>query len=203
MVEKTFDDYQYPIEGKEDDICGKPQEELEAISATASAEQAEKLFGCRYEHLHFDKGMNLMDGATALKYARSRHSAQDGNDFGRSERQKRVIIALKDKLLDVNFIPQLPGFVADMIGKVETNLNLNTALEMLNKKEEYSSYEIHSAALTDKNVLISGRSSGGQYVLQPRTGEGNWSEIHTFIQEALTSTNSAQLATSSAKQKQQ
>lgn len=200
LVEKTFDDYQYPIEGKEDDTCGKPQEELDAINATASAEQAEKLFGCRYEHLHFDKGMTLMDGETALKYARSRHSAQDGNDFGRSERQKRVIIALKEKLIDVNFIPQLPGFVADMIGKVETNFNLNTALEMLAKREEYSSFEIHSAALTDKNVLISGRSSAGAYVLQPRAGEGNWSEIQSFIQNSLTSTQSAELtATASAK----
>ena len=107
----------------------------------------------------------------------------------------------KEKLIDVNFIPQLPGFVADMIGKVETNLNLNTALEMLAKREEYSSYEIHSAALTDKNVLISGRSSSGQYVLQPRAGEGNWSQIQTYIQEALISTQSAQLATTSAKLK--
>jgi LCP family protein required for cell wall assembly len=193
-VERTFDDYQYPIEGEENNTCGKSPEELLGIEATASAEQAEKLFGCRYEHLHFDKGTQQMDGETALKFARSRHSAQDGNDFGRSERQKRVIIALKDKLLTVQFLPKLPTFVADLIGKVETNLGLNDALEFLGKKDEYSSFEIRSLAVTDKNVLHSARSSTGQYVLQPRAGEGNWNEIAQYIQDGLYATASSQLA---------
>lgn len=193
QVERTFDDYQYPIEGEEENTCGKSPEELMAIEATASAEQAEKLFGCRYEHLHFDRGLNHMDGKTALKFARSRHSAQDGNDFGRSERQKLVIIALKDKMLSVQFLPKLPAFIADMIGKVETNLGLNDALEMLGKQEEYRTFSIRSLALTDKNVLHSGRSSGGQYVLQPRAGEGNWTEIQSFIQAGLTATDAATL----------
>ncbi len=190
-VEKTFDDYLYPISGKEDDTCEYSEETLEAINATASAEQAEKLFGCRYEHLHFDKGTQHMDGSTALKFARSRHSAQDGNDFGRSERQKRVLIALKDKLLTLQFLPKLPQFAADLIGKVETNLSLTDALDLLQKRDEYSTFAIKSLAITDKNVLRSGRSRNGQYVLLPHAGEGEWEELQDFIAQNLTATESA------------
>ncbi len=186
-VEKTFDDYQYPIEGKEDDTCGKSPEELAAISATSSAEQAEKLFGCRYEHLHFDKGLNHMDGATALKYARSRHSAQDGNDFGRSQRQKLAILALKDKMLQVSFLPKLPAFALDMMGKLSTDITLGDFNAMFEKRDEMNQYKIVNIALTDKNVLVSGRSSTGAYVLLPREGEEQWGAVREYIQAELAS----------------
>ena len=41
-----------------------------------------------------------MDGKTALKFVRSRHSAGDeGTDFARSARQQQVIEALGNKIL--------------------------------------------------------------------------------------------------------
>jgi|GEM_PF-1037365 hypothetical protein len=40
-----------------------------------------------------------MDGALALKYARSRHAAGHASDFDRSLRQQLVIDALKNKLV--------------------------------------------------------------------------------------------------------
>lgn len=195
-VEKTFDDYQYPIEGKEEDTCGKSPEEMAAISATSSAEQAEKLFACRYEHLHFDKGMNHLDGQTALKFARSRHSAQDGNDFGRSQRQKLVILALKDEMLTLGFLPKLPGFALDMMGKLSTDINITDFNEMFEKRDELNSYKIVNISVTDKNVLISGRSSTGAYVLLPRDGEEQWDGVRSFIQAELASA-SATLASPS------
>jgi anionic cell wall polymer biosynthesis LytR-Cps2A-Psr (LCP) family protein len=197
-VERTFDDYQYPIEGKEEDTCGKSQEELTAINATVSAEQAEKLFGCRYEHLHFDRGTQHMDGTTALKFARSRHSAQDGNDFGRSERQKLVILALKDKMLQVSFLPKLPAFALDMMGKLSTDFTLGDFNELFGKKDEYNGYAIVNISLTDKNVLHSGRSSTGAYVLLPRAGEEQWGDIQSFIQAELASASARQVEASQA-----
>lgn len=187
VVEKTFDDYQYPIEGEEENTCGKSPEELLAIEATASAEVAEKLFPCRYEHLHFDRGLQHMDGETALKFARSRHSAQDGNDFGRSQRQKLVILALKDKMLDIRFLPKLPGFVGEMLGKLSTDVTLGDFTDLLAKKDEYNGYKIVNISLTDKNVLVSGRSSTGAYVLLPREGEEQFSGIQQFIEAELAS----------------
>src|SRR5690606_38935153 len=52
------------------------------------------------ETLTFTKGPQTMDGATALKYARSRKAAGvEGGDYSRARRQQRVISALRDKLM--------------------------------------------------------------------------------------------------------
>src|SRR3990167_5241486 len=75
-VPQTFDDFQYPIPGKE------------------TAPPAD-----RYEHLHFDAGPQHLYGTTALKYVRSRNAPDaQGTDFARSQRQQQVISAFKDKL---------------------------------------------------------------------------------------------------------
>ena len=44
------------------------------------------------------KGLQTLDGATALKYARTRHDSN--GDFGRARRQQQVILAIKDKVQD-------------------------------------------------------------------------------------------------------
>jgi len=82
-VPRTFDDYFYPIKGEEDNTCGFSAEELAEIHRKYSGFKLEQQFTCRYEHLHFDKGITHMDGATALKFVRSRHSETDGTDFAR------------------------------------------------------------------------------------------------------------------------
>ncbi|MFA6361501.1 MAG: LCP family protein, partial [Candidatus Shapirobacteria bacterium] len=83
-VEKTFDDLFYPIEANIDDPCGKTDEEMKSLEATMSGDKLEQQYTCRYEALHFDKGIQHMDGIMALKFARSRHSATDGGDFNRA-----------------------------------------------------------------------------------------------------------------------
>jgi anionic cell wall polymer biosynthesis LytR-Cps2A-Psr (LCP) family protein len=100
-VERSFDDYLYPVEGKEDDTCG-----LSSAAATAAASSiideagAAAAFPCRYEHISFTAGLQRMDGATALKYVRSRHAVgEEGTDFDRSRRQENIILAIKNKLL--------------------------------------------------------------------------------------------------------
>ncbi len=92
-VERSFDDYKYPIPGRENDQClGEP--------STKTAE-----FNCRYEHIHFNGGQNLMDGATALKFVRSRNGeGEEGTDFARSARQQKVINSIKQRLLSAEFI---------------------------------------------------------------------------------------------------
>ena len=54
-----------------------------------------------YTTFSIKKGQQTLDGATALKYARSRHST---SDFDRSIRQQLVIKAVKEKLLSLNYI---------------------------------------------------------------------------------------------------
>jgi len=81
-VPKAFTDPEFPIAGKEDDLCdGDPQ------------------FRCRYESVSFISGSQHMDGETALTYIRSRHAEGDeGSDFARGRREQEVLVALQEKL---------------------------------------------------------------------------------------------------------
>lgn len=57
-----------------------------------------------YERLYIPAGLQRMDGATALKYARTRHA---DNDFGRAERQQQVIQAVLDELKNQGVLGQI------------------------------------------------------------------------------------------------
>src|SRR3712207_8224645 len=48
-----------------------------------------------YRTVKFDAGMQHMNGDRAIEFARSRYSAQDGNDFSRSRRQQLLMVAVK------------------------------------------------------------------------------------------------------------
>lgn len=130
-VEKSFTDIEYPIDGKETDLCGVDPtdavkfEELEKI-ATESPEVA---YPCRYETLQFKAGEQHMDGETALKFVRSRHSLQDGGDFGRAKRQQLFLDAIRSKILSVAFIPKIIPLMNDL----EKNLRTDLSLELINK----------------------------------------------------------------------
>lgn len=82
-VPQAFTDPEFPIAGKEDDLCN-----------------GDKNLKCRYQELHFDAGSQHMDGKRALEYVRSRHAeGQEGSDFARGRRQQDVLVALKQKLV--------------------------------------------------------------------------------------------------------
>jgi LCP family protein required for cell wall assembly len=180
-VARTFDDPFYPIEEKTMDNCGKSEDELKAMTATASGEKLDQLFSCRYDPLHFDKGRQHFDGKTALKFARSRHSPTDGGDFNRAARQRLVVEAVKAKVISIGFLPKVIPALKLFTYNLTTDVDLAKMRELLTKMTEYSTFTIESVALTDKNVLSNAKSSDGQYILAPRTGENNWEEIHRFI----------------------
>jgi len=190
-VQKTFDDYFYPIEEKTTDTCEKSEEEIIAITATLSGEKLEQQFSCRYEHLHFDKGLQTMDSATALKFVRSRHSQTDGGDFNRSARQKLVIEAVKKKIISLNFIPKLIPFVNSLADNLTTDIDLTKMQELLSKADEYKNYKIESFAITNDNLLMNSTSSDYQSILIPKLGENNWTNIQKFVSQSTAEATSS------------
>ena len=191
-VQKTFNDPLYPIEENINDSCGKTDQEIAALTATMSASKLEEQFACRYENLHFDKGLQHMDSLTALKFIRSRHSKEDGGDFNRSARQKIVIEALKKKIISLNFIPKLIPFVNSLAGNLTTDINLEQMQQLISKADEYQSYQIESYPITDNNLLIDSTSNDKQFILIPKIGENNWTDIKNFVSQP-TSTSSSNL----------
>ena len=77
------------------------------------------------ERIYIPAGLQVMDGATALKYARSRHSS---DDFGRAKRQQQVLRALlaqvkaRGVLENVGSLNEWAGVLAN---NVRTTLPLN------------------------------------------------------------------------------
>lgn len=182
-VEKTFDDIEYPLEGKEDELCGVEKDAVASYSAqiaTGSA-QISEIFPCRFEKLHFSAGLQTMNGETALKYVRSRHSLQDGTDFGRAKRQRNLIVAVKEKILSIGFIPKIIPFISSLQDDIRTDLTPDDLKELALKANELGEYAIQSIALTDDNYLKDSFTSDGQSVLMSKDGPDNWTSVHNWI----------------------
>lgn len=196
-VENSFDDYEYPIDGKEIDPCGHKEEELKDLATASSQLEA---FPCRYEHIHFDKGMQYMDGTTALKFVRSRHaSGNEGTDFARSKRQEKVIKAFKDKVFSLQMFLNPDKFLDlfDVLSdSIDTNIKQEEIDDFIRLVQKLKTAEIKSIAFDsgdEKNnregLLINPISSANylfEWVLIPRKGVDNYFEIQDYIQCELT-----------------
>ena len=72
------------------------------------------------------KGKQVLDGATALKYARTRNTKF--GDFDRAKRQQQVIIAIQEKTKDLRVAMSLfasgPEVLADLSASVKTDMPL-------------------------------------------------------------------------------
>jgi len=190
-IARTFDDPFYPLETNITDTCGKTDEEMKALEATMSGEKLEQQYTCRYETLHFETGIQHMDGTTALKFARSRHSTTDGGDFNRAARQRLVITAVRDKVINIGFIPKIIPTINTLTKHITTDINFTKMNELVGKLPEISKYKIIPIALTDQNVLINTKANTGQFILSPKMGENNWSEVRQYIENKGVATTSA------------
>jgi LCP family protein required for cell wall assembly len=72
------------------------------------------------ERLDITAGPQLMDGQTALRFARSRH---DTNDYSRAQRQQLVLSALRTRMSEGDFIRGLPGLIDRVGSVVQTNFD--------------------------------------------------------------------------------
>lgn len=166
-VERSFDDYKYPIPGKEN---AEPESD-------------------RYEYLHFDAGLQRMDGARALKFARSRYAQGDeGTDFARSARQNKIVLAFIDKVFSTETFLN-PSNITSMVDNLQDSISSDISKEeiagflklSLNWKD--SGKKLSNGSL--KEYLINPKDKSpydGQWVLVPLT---NWQEIHDYIKELL------------------
>lgn len=184
-VPVTFDDYFYPIKGSENDTCGKSAAEIARLHEQYSDTALHHQFECRYEHIHFDQGHTQMNGEEALKFTRSRASAQHGGDFARSERQQALLLGIKDKLLSTYSIGKIDELFEQFSAMVRTDLDLSTIKSLVSILGEPGDYNIKFVGVSDENVLVSTKSLDGQFILIPKQGEGIWSEVHTFVREQI------------------
>ncbi len=162
-VENSFTDNMYPIYGQEDN----PN------------------YYSRFEKLSFEKGLQKMDGSTALKYARSRHAfGLEGSDFARAKRQQLVLDAVKKKILSggvlINPIT-LTKLVNQFNKNVSTNVEIWEMLRLWDLGKDIEKDKIINFVLNDapNNYLVAGRGEDGAFILMPKTG--NYNDIREMV----------------------
>lgn len=199
-VIRSLDDYEYPVEGKETDLCGHSEEEL-PLFATASSQL--EAFPCRFEHVHFDRGIQHMDGEDSLIYTRSRHAAgSEGTDFARSNRQHQVVVAIKNKLLSLNTLAnpvRLLGIYNILKDNINTDIHTSELDDFIRLAQKMKDAQIRNFIIDtgdekqDRFGLlvnpIYNTDYRGQWVLIPRAGNGDFSEIQEYINCLLSNKN--------------
>lgn len=205
-VDSTFVDPQYPIPGKENDLCGLTIE-LEDVNgamvevvkdASGSATPLYEItdqnnpFICRYETLTFQQGFVHMDGKTALKFVRSRHGTNgEGSDFSRSARQQKVILAFREKVFSTQTFFN-PVTVIDLIrtfdASIDTDINNDEIPLFVKLSQKIDSAKIRTIVLDserEESKLVDGdpNNYGGQFVLEPK--DGTWTDLAEYVQSEV------------------
>lgn len=189
-VENSFIDPGYPIPGQDSDLCGIPDQEQKLTTPTA---RLWEIFPCRYDILSFNKGLTHMDGETALKFSRSRNAEGDeGTDFARSRRQQKVIVALRQKLLDSGILLnplKLIAFYNIVSKNIETDIGLLHADDLIGLVQKLKGAKVRNIVIDSGNqekgtpgLLVNPPvEEYGSWVLVPRRGEENFTEIKEYI----------------------
>ena len=180
-VPNAFEDFAYPIEGMEN----------------AMPESS------RYEYLVFKEGLQTMNGETALKYARSRHSINpiEAGDFARARRQQTVLVAVKNKVISSETLLN-PNKMLSLYDSFKDNVQTDMdAADFLLFFKEYKNIKFDQNSIA--KIVLSNEHTGdlgagtlvapdaqtrqqlynGTYVLVPTSG--TYEEIQAIVREVL------------------
>ena len=140
-----------------------------------------------FETFEIKTGWRYLDGATALKYIRSRQST---SDFDRVTRQQQVLQALKQKALTLNFwdIGTFLNLYQEFSRHVKTDLSLLQMGNFWQQVKNVSGQNVIRQEISPSEFLVSRQMVLGQdtaSVLIPRAGQGNYEEIKKYIQESI------------------
>lgn len=140
-----------------------------------------------YEVFHMEPGIHQLDGATALKYARSRHNS---SDFERAARQQEVIQAIKDKAISLGILTsprKITNFLQVAEKNFETNLDIKELIALAIVGKDISKERMFSAVFNNdwdsKGGFLGSpprAEYGGASVLIPYLGANKFEHIHVF-----------------------
>lgn len=138
----------------------------------------------------FKAGFEHMNGERALIFARSRKgSNNEGSDFARSERQKKVIVGFKEKISQLNLtdVKTINNLLSDFTQNFRTNLEPFEIKRLAELGKKVSGENVYSLSLSPQNNLICdgiiGEYTNRAYVIQPCEGK-SLQDIHEFVAQS-------------------
>jgi LCP family protein required for cell wall assembly len=109
-------------------------------------------------------GIRHLDGEMALAYARHRKTGE--GDFTRAQRQQKLILAIRQKVLDpVNFptlLSQANDFYNEFSAGIRTNMGLEMAIQLAVLANDIPPTSIEQGAIDTSMVLFDNVILGGQ-----------------------------------------
>ena len=130
-----------------------------------------------YEPFVITKGQHHLDGATALKYARSRKTT---SDFDRARRQQQIIYAVKHKALSANILiskDKIEDILDVLKENIETNITVKEILTLGSMAKDLTEDKILHRLIHDDPGLCGGllyapdrASYNNMFVLIPAGG---------------------------------
>jgi LCP family protein required for cell wall assembly len=170
-VDKSFTDTEFPVTGRENDLCGGDPD-----------------YKCRYESISFEKGVRHMNGDTALKYVRSRHATgAEGSDFARNQRQQSVMKAIRGKIITADMIlnpAKIEGLYKTIDKLVERDItNEQGALIARNILLKRNFGQTSGVLPREIFTVPDAWQYNGQYVLVPKSG--TFDEAHKYVDTLL------------------
>jgi LCP family protein required for cell wall assembly len=131
------------------------------------------------ERIYIPSGIQHMDGAGALRYARSRHTS---TDFDRGLRQQRVLLSLREQADPQTLIPHLPELVTALKQAIRTDIPIDQLDELLGLASEVDTKSIRSFVFAPPLYQEEFQTSPRGYIIVPRL-----ETIRAAVRNAFTS----------------
>lgn len=140
----------------------------------------------KYNPVIAQKGIQTFNGQKALLYAKSRETS---TDFARAQRQRQIMVALKDKILSVGTFSnplKISSLLSSFGNNIYTDFSLNDIKRLYEIISKIPSSNINSLDLvTPPHDLLSTGGLNGLSIVQPKAGLYQYDEINNYIRNAL------------------
>lgn len=141
--------------------------------------------------VRFQAGKQHMDGERAIEYARARETisgdtspndVNQGSDFARSQRQRQIIEAFKNRLLTPAGLIHLPQLLSIASKHVDTNYAVPAIAQLSQLALDWKDVKFYQTALTQQNYLEPGTGPAPEntYLLVPSSPDHSWAQIRAF-----------------------
>jgi LCP family protein required for cell wall assembly len=132
------------------------------------------------------KGQQTFNGDKALMYARSRETS---SDFARGERQRQLIVAIKDKTFSLGTFSnpvKVSNLLSSLGDNVYTDFTLDDMTHLYKIVGKIPSKSITSIDLvTPPHNLVTTGNMNGLSIVQPRAGLFDYDAIQNYVRNAL------------------
>ncbi|MFH5187061.1 LCP family protein [Paenibacillus sp. TAB 01] len=131
--------------------------------------------------INLKKGPQHLDGKTALQYVRFRHDAL--SDFARTERQRKFMTAVAQKMQSTSSLIRLPKILNSVDPYIETNLSTTDMLKLGSLGYEAKTEGMVSQQIPPSELLIEKRVGGAEVI------SVNKDKLQAYLKQLFDGTN--------------